>query len=119
MADRASISQTEAAVRSLPWSTRAVILVAFAIQFGSVGAGIAASVTPSTASLRLCDGGLLPMLWADAALGGAVAEGAGPLAVGRAGDVAALSPACSQVGSRLISRVVCPAQLPIPPPAAA
>ena len=91
--------------------------MAFAIQFGSVGAGLAASVTASTASLRLCDGGLLPMLWADSALSGVVAEGAGPLADRRDADVAARLPAWPGVATRPSVPEVCPAQLPIPPPA--
>lgn len=90
--------------------------MAFAIQFGSVGAGIAASVTSSTATLRLCDGGLLPMLWADTALRGAAAENAGPLATRRSGCIAAARPSGARAAALPFGRVVCPVQLPIPPP---
>ncbi len=108
--------QPDTAVRSLPWSTRAVILVAFAIQFGSVGAGLAASAAAAPDCLRLCDGGLLPMLLADAVLSGAAVATTGPFEEERAGDIAAavLVPVDAEwaLPARAIGRV----QLPIPPP---
>ena len=95
-----------------------MILVAFAIQFGSVGAGLAASVTASSASLRLCEGGLLPMLWAEAALGGVAAEGTGPGVGCLAADAGTLRTARKVVRAVPPVRRVSPVQLPIPPPSA-
>jgi hypothetical protein len=43
-----------------------VILVAFAIQFGSVGVGMGAAVAGAPNCLRLCEGGLIPLLWGEA-----------------------------------------------------
>jgi hypothetical protein len=93
-----------------------VILVAFAIQFGSVGAGITASVNASPDCLRLCEGGLLPMLWADAALCGGAVASTGPAAVSAAGDVAAVSRVPLVAAEFPVARPVSPVQLPIPPP---
>ena len=106
-------------MRSLPWSTRAVILVAFAIQFGSVGAGIAASVAATPAGLRLCDGTLLPMLWADTASRAGAASSPPPVVMGRAGDVAATQTSTHDRVTLSVEELVSPAQLPIPPPLAA
>lgn len=107
---------TEPVARSLPWSTRAVILVAFAIQFGSVGAGIAASAAASPDAFRLIDGGLLPMLWADASVsGGAVALVGVPESL-RAGDVPAGTAAPAESGRLPVCVLLSRDQLPIPPP---
>ncbi len=93
-----------------------MILVAFAIQFGSVGAGLAASVAVAPDCLRLCDRGLLPMLFADAGLGGAAVATTGPSEEERAGDIAAAVLVPVDAVRALPVRAIGPVQLPIPPP---
>lgn len=105
------------AARALPWSTRAVILLAFAIQLGSLGERLGHPGSRPGESLRLCDGQLLA-LWLDesaprqarvAAPAGWAREPAGEPRAGSAGaDDAWSPPGLDQVSA---------AVLPIPPPA--
>ena len=50
--------------RALPWSTRALILLAFAIQLGSMSERVGHGAPRAVECLRLCDGQLLT-LWLD------------------------------------------------------
>lgn len=110
--------QAETTVRSLPWSTRAVILVAFAIQFGSVGAGITASACASPHDFMLCDSGLFPMLWGDHAAPPGPDLHIGPVSAVRADGP--VRPSTTAAGSGWVRSIVAESfeRLPIPPPTA-
>lgn len=104
-------------VRALPWSTRAVILLAFAIQLGSIGERAGQGAARPSDCLRMCDGQLLTIWLDDApyrAAAGAVSSvwsvtvvGAEAHTPARASTLPARSP-LAQVSSAI---------LPMPPPA--
>ncbi|MCC7388303.1 MAG: hypothetical protein IT431_06000 [Phycisphaerales bacterium] len=103
--------------RALPWSTRAVILLAFAIQLGSMSERVGQGAPRAGECLRLCDGQLLT-LWLDdtPAQASLVRAGEGwtvepDLQGCPAGADAA--PAPRHVGLAQVSSAI----LPMPPPA--
>lgn len=107
----------ETASRTLPWSTRAVILLAFAIQLGSVGDRLTAPAFRPVDCLTLCDGRLLA-LWMDEApaerpVAIAAVLWVSSVGVGEAlpgfGALRPVHAGLDQVGGAI---------LPIPPPAA-
>jgi len=108
--------RAEVPSRTLPWSARAVILLAFAIQLGSVGDRLTPTAVRPVDCLTLCDGQLLA-LWLDEAPPGhpvalaavvrdsvVEADGACPCP----GDARPVHVGLDQVGGSI---------LPMPPPA--
>ncbi len=65
MTTRPKTTRGEAVSRAVPWSTRAVILLAFAIQLGPASARLDSSTARPIDSLTLCDGHLLPLWFAE------------------------------------------------------
>lgn len=96
-----------------------MILVAFAIQFGSVGAGISAAAAATPECLQLREGGFLALWWSGDQFDGrsdALLRGPRPEEIAAPGAFLGWSgPAPEPVAEA--RRVLSVVELPIPPPA--
>ncbi|HZW08633.1 MAG TPA: hypothetical protein VFF69_01900 [Phycisphaerales bacterium] len=105
--------------RTAPWSTRAVILIAFAIQLMPVSERLTPGPSRQADRLMAIDGRLAAIWMAEGAAHAAPAAGAPGLLEGlAASERGAAPPGTAPALPRRLERVGC-ALLPIPPPMSA
>lgn len=101
----------------MPWSTRAVIFLAFAIQLGSVSDRLGSTLVRPADCLTLCGGQLLPLWFAGSSRTGATAAETAALIRVAEGEATPTRPSVEPGLPGVALDQVGWAILPMPPPA--